>query len=183
MRLFYALLFLISTVALAQGPDAQGPGGQGPGGPPGGPPPQGRGPGNGGGRGQGRGGPQGMWWEDPQMVRLLGLTPDQRKKMDDIFQQHRVQLIDLRAAVQREEAILDPLMNSAQPDDSKILPQIDRIAQARADLEKADARLQLALRHVLTPEQWQVLRTESPRGRGPGGPGGPGGPPRPGREE
>lgn len=117
-----------------------------------------------------------MWWENPEMVRMLGLTPDQRKKMDDIFQQRRVQLIDLSAAVDREEAILDPLMNAAQPDDAKILPQVDRIAQARAELEKADARLQVALRHVLTAEQWQALRTEG-RGRGPGGP------PRPGRDE
>jgi Spy/CpxP family protein refolding chaperone len=94
------------------------------------------------------------------MAKKLGLTSEQRKKMDDIFQDQRVKLIDLHAAVAREEAMLDPLMQAAQPDDLKILPQIDRIAQARADLEKADARLLLALRHVLTPEQWETLQSE-----------------------
>jgi Spy/CpxP family protein refolding chaperone len=102
------------------------------------------------------------------MVRLLKLTPDQQRKMDDIFQRHRLRLIDLSANLQKEEATLEPLMNAAQPDDSKILPQIDRIAQARAELEKADARLQLALRHVLTQEQWEVLRSEDRRPRPPG---------------
>ena len=97
------------------------------------------------------------------MAKKLGLSAEQRKKMDDIFQDHRLKLIDLHAAVAREEATLDPLMQAAQLDDSKILPQIDRIAQARADLEKSDARLQLALRHVLTPEQWETLQSEPGR--------------------
>jgi protein CpxP len=112
------------------------------------------------GRGPGRGG---KWWDSPEMAKKLGLSAEQRKKMDDIFEQQRVKLIDLHAAVAREEALLDPLMQAAQLDDSKILPQIDRIAQARADLEKADARLLLALRHVMTPEQWETLQSEPAR--------------------
>ena len=78
--------------------------------------------------------------------------------MDDVFQASRsIKLIDLRAALEREEAMLDPLMQAANPDDSKLLPQIDRVAEARAELEKADARLLLGLRHVLSPQQWQNL--------------------------
>jgi Spy/CpxP family protein refolding chaperone len=77
-------------------------------------------------------------------------------------------------------------MQGPQLDDSKILPMIDRIAQDRAELEKADARLLLGIRHILTPEQWTSLNQgdeHGPRGgsregfgRGPGGPGGFGGP-------
>src|SRR5581483_2220979 len=47
----------------------------------------------------------GRWWHDPPMVQSLALTSDQQKKMDDIFQQHRLKLIDLTATLQREEAI------------------------------------------------------------------------------
>jgi len=154
MRLLFAVFLIASAAAFAQRPD----------GPP--PPrdhPDGRGPG----RGPGRGGPGGKWWDNPEMAKKLGLSADQRKKMDDIFQQQRVKLIDLHAAVAREEATLDPLMQAAQLDDSKILPQIDRIAQARAELEKADARLQLSLRHVLTAEQWETLQSEQPHRPGP----------------
>ena len=124
-------------------------------------------------------GPPGKWWDNPEMARRLNLTADQQKKMDDIFQQSRVRLIDLHAALDKDEAILEPLMQAPQPDDSKVLPQIDKIAQARAELEKANARLLLAIRHVLTPEQWQILQTRDdkhPRPRG-GHPGGPDGPP------
>lgn len=105
--------------------------------------------------------PRGKWWDRPEMAAKLGLTTDQRKRMDDAFQQVRVRLIDLKATLDKEEAVMEPMMQAAQPDDAKILPQIDRVAQARAELEKAEARLMLALRHVLTPEQWDMLQSES----------------------
>jgi len=97
------------------------------------------------------------------MVKTLGLTADQRKKMDDVFQQMRVKLIDLHASLDKEEAAAEPLMQAAQLDDSKILPQIDRIAQARAELEKVEARLVLGLRHVMTVEQWETLQQSDRR--------------------
>ena len=52
----------------------------------------------------------GAWWNTSDMITLLSLTKDQQKKMDDIFQQHRIKLIDLNASLSREEAILDPLI-------------------------------------------------------------------------
>ncbi len=106
--------------------------------------------------------PPGKWWNKPDMVARLKITPDQQKKMDDVFQQHRLKLIDLHAALGREEAMLEPLMQASQLDDSKILPQIDRIAAARAELEKEEARLLLGIRHVLTAEQWGALESEPP---------------------
>jgi protein CpxP len=107
--------------------------------------------------------PPGKWWDRPEMATKLGLTADQRKKMDEVFQQMRVKLIDLHAALDKEEAAAEPLMQAAQLDDSKILPQIDRIAQARAELEKVEARLVLGLRHVMTVEQWEMLQQSDRR--------------------
>jgi Spy/CpxP family protein refolding chaperone len=128
-------------------------------------------------RGMFPGAPPGKWWHNPPMVQRLGLTPEQQKKMDDVFQQSRLRLIDLNASLQREEAMLDPLINSDQLDDARVLPQIDKVAQARAELEKANARLQLGIRHVLTPEQWKKLSMGGPGQPGPVGP-----PNGPGRE-
>lgn len=139
------------------------------------------------------GAPIGKWWDNPDLSARLGLSDEQKKKMDDIFQANRIKLIDLRASLEKEEAMLDPLMQAATPDDSKLLPQIDKVAQARAELEKADARLLLGLRHVLSPTQWQNLQSERIQptrpaagggagrgvGRGPGGGMGPGNPPAP----
>jgi len=124
------------------------------------------------------GGP-GRWWNNPQMAQKLGLTPEQQKRMDDIFQQNRMKLIDLNALLQKEEATMEPLMEADQPDEARILAQIDRVAQARAELEKADARMLLGIRRTLTADQWKKLQAEGGPHRGPGGRGGPPPPPRP----
>jgi Spy/CpxP family protein refolding chaperone len=106
------------------------------------------------------GGPEGRWWARPEAAQRLGLTADQTKKMDEVFQQFRLKLIDLNAAVQKEEAIMEPLVSADQPDEAKIIAQIDKVAQARAELEKANARMLLGIRRLLTPEQWNKLKSE-----------------------
>ena len=112
------------------------------------------------------GGPPGRWWADAALVQKLGLTADQQKRIDTLFQQNRLKLIDLSAGLQKEEAILEPLLEADRPDEAQVLAQIDRIAQARAELEKANARMLLGFRGVLTLDQWKKLETEDPPRRG-----------------
>jgi Spy/CpxP family protein refolding chaperone len=107
-------------------------------------------------------GPRGRWWNNPEVAQKLGLTTDQQKKMDDIFQQSRLKLIDQHAAVEKEETILEPLLAAEQPDETRVLAQIDKVAQARAELEKANARMLLGLRGALTTAQWKTLQTLGP---------------------
>ena len=132
----------------------------------------------------------GTWWRNPDMVQKLALNSEQQKKIEDIFQQHRLKLVDLDATLRKEEITMEPLMAADSPDEAKSLAQIDKVAQARAELEKANARFLFGIRRVLTPDQWKKLqdasRGDGAQGRGgPGGPGGPGpgGPGRGGREE
>jgi protein CpxP len=145
----------------------------------------GSGPGPGGGFGEHRppferamGGDHGRWWNNPKTVDRLKLTDTQRKAMDDTLQQHRSTLIDLRASLEKSELELEPMMKEDQPNESQILAQIDKVAQARAELEKANARFLLQIRSKLTPEQWKQMeadRAARPHGEwGGGGPGGPG---------
>jgi Spy/CpxP family protein refolding chaperone len=138
-------------------------------------PPQ-PGPGHSGRRGMGgpggpggglRLGPPGRWWDDPEFIKKLGLSDDQQKKMDDIFNTSRLKLIDQFAAVQKEEAIMEPLVAADPPDEGKLLAQIDRVAQARAELEKANARMLLGIRRQLTHEQFLKLKAERPPMHGP----------------
>jgi Spy/CpxP family protein refolding chaperone len=106
-------------------------------------------------------------------VRRLGLNDDQQKRLEDIYQQNRLRLIDLRASLEKEEATLEPLLASEHPPETTVVAQIDRIANARAELEKANARMLFAFRLVLTPEQWRQLQARPGGGPGPGdkGPG------------
>lgn len=106
-------------------------------------------------------GPRGahsQWWNNPVLVEKLKLTDDQRKAMDQIVLQHRATLIDMRANLEKAELGMEPLIGEDQPNEAKILAQIDKVAQARAELEKANARFLLALRAKLTPDQWKQLK-------------------------
>ena len=71
---------------------------------------------------------------------------------------------------------MEPLVAAEPPDENKLLAQIDKVAQARAELEKANARMLLELRGQLTHDQWVKLQSERPsmhhggmRGMGGGG--------------
>jgi len=122
----------------------------------------------------------GRWWNNPKVVEKLKLTDDQRKGFDGILLQHRETLIDLRGNLEKAELAMEPLMRDDQPNEGRILAQIDKVAQARAELEKANARFLLAIRSKLTPEQWKLVeafRTDHERGmqeRGPERQGAPG---------
>ncbi len=111
-----------------------------------------------------RAGGHGRWWDKPEVAQQVGITDDQKKKMDDIFQQHKLQLIDLKATLEKQETVLQPLIEADQPDETKILAQIDAIAQARAELEKANARMLFGIRTVLTADQWKKLRSMAQQG-------------------
>jgi Spy/CpxP family protein refolding chaperone len=103
-------------------------------------------------------GAEGRFWNDPTIVSKLSLTDEQRKSFDQILLQHRSTLIDLHASLEKAELAMQPLMSSDQPDENRVLAQIDAIAQSRAQLEKANARYLLAIRAKLTPEQWKTLQ-------------------------
>jgi Spy/CpxP family protein refolding chaperone len=103
-------------------------------------------------------GVEGRWWNNPRIVERLKLTDEQRKEFDGILLEHREKLIDLRANVEKAELEIEPLVRDDQPNETRILAQIDKVAQARAELEKANARYLLALRSKLTPEQWKQVQ-------------------------
>ena len=100
----------------------------------------------------------GKWWKDSGLMRKIGVTDEQVLKIEKIFQEHRLQLIDLHAALEKQEAMLEPLVEADQPDEAQMTAQIDKVAQARANLEKSNAQMLLAIRRVLTVDQWKKLR-------------------------
>ena len=126
--------------------------------------------------------PPGLWWKNPDTIQKLSLTDDQQKKMDAIFQDSRLKLIDLKASLEKQEVILQPMLDANPPDTNKVLAQIDHVAQARAELEKANAKMLLGIRGVLTADQWTKLQADRGssrhsmyKGSGSSSSGGPGG--------
>ncbi len=105
--------------------------------------------------------PPGQFWLNTDIVAMVNLTPDQVHRLADAYLQGRLKLIQLDAAVQTEEAKLEPMLAAPVIDNERALAQTDRIAEARASLDKADAHMAFALRAVLTPQQLGLMRTGS----------------------
>jgi Spy/CpxP family protein refolding chaperone len=106
--------------------------------------------------------PPGRWWKDTEIAKNIGLNDGQVQKIEQIFQESRMKLVDVHASLQKEEFKLEPLLEADNPDENAVLGAIDRITAARATLEKANAQMAFAIRRVLTPDQWKKLRALRP---------------------
>jgi Spy/CpxP family protein refolding chaperone len=148
-------------------PDMPPPGGPGgrPGGIPGGgmgdqhsPPPNGPGDGT---QSTLRGGlqlgPPGRWWDDKSFAKSLGLSSDQKKRMDAVFGENKGTLLNLYQSLEAEETGLGRLTTGAHLDEEQIFRQIDKVTAARAALEKANAHMLLEIRKQMTEEQVDKL--------------------------
>lgn len=107
------------------------------------------------------------WWKNSDMVQKIGVSDAQVQQMENIFQENRIKLIDLKAGLEKQEARLEPLMQADNPDEGQIAGQIDKVAAARAELEKANALMLVSIRRVLTLDQWKKLQTLQPQSAGP----------------
>ena len=177
-RALALLLAAVSSAALAQGRGGGGMGGGGrmgmpgghvgmPGGgmgmpmpgmgntpmPRGGPPPNAGGSATSSMRGGLQLGPPGRWWDDKKFAKSLGLNDDQQKRMDGIFGQNRDSLLSRYESLQKAESRLESLTRSNKPSEAALFTEIDHVAQARAELEKANTHMLLQLRDEMTAEQ------------------------------
>jgi len=142
--LFLAFITLVTLAAVAQGPGPMGMG-------PMGPRPHGMGMGP-------HHGPFGAWWKNSEVVKELQLTDDQVKQIEHTFLDYRLKLIDLRADVERQETKLQPLLEADQPNEQQVGSQVDAVVAARGKLEKTNTMMMLAIRRVLSVEQWKKLQ-------------------------
>ena len=106
-------------------------------------------------------GPPGRWWDDKHFAKTLHLRPEQQKRMDGLFEENRANLVNRYQALQQEESKMEALSRGQSLDESALFSQIDRVAQARADLEKANTHLMLQVRKEM--DAGQIVRLEDYR--------------------
>ncbi len=104
-------------------------------------------------------GPGGAWWKNSEIVSKLQLSDDQVARIGKTFLDHKLNLIDLQADLDKQELRLQPLLDVDQPDQGKVGAQIDAITAARGKLEKENAMMMLDIRRGLSVEQWKKLKT------------------------
>jgi Spy/CpxP family protein refolding chaperone len=99
----------------------------------------------------------GRWWDDHGTARKLSLNSDQQRRMDTIFETNKPTLVNLYTNLQRQEVNLAGLSHADLQDESKVFAAIDRVSQARSELEKEYAHTFLQIRQQLDPQQLQAL--------------------------
>ena len=103
-------------------------------------------------------GPPGQrWWDDKAYVKSLKLRPEQQSRMDAIFEQNRAALLSRFEGVQQAEGQMEQLSSSPAPDEAALFAQIDRVAQTRSELEKANTHMLLQLRKEMDADQIKRL--------------------------
>ena len=95
------------------------------------------------------------WWNSDQYRRELGLTGDQSRRIEDIFQGALPNLRAAKKSLDGAEADFEALVQRG--DDSSVMQQVDRVETARAELNKVRTIMLLKMRRTLTTDQWVKL--------------------------
>jgi Spy/CpxP family protein refolding chaperone len=133
--------------------------------------------------------PPGRWWDRPRVAEALALTAEQRQSLDSTTLEHLRGMIDLKAKVEKSELDLRAVADAEPFDAKRARSAFATLQQARMNLEMARFEMLLKVREILSPQQWQQLKTfararragrggergeRSPgEGEAPGPPGGP----------
>ena len=92
------------------------------------------------------------WWQSEQYRRDLGLTTEQSRRLEEIFQAAVPTLKAHKKALDLAEAEFERLMERG--DDGSVMDQVERVEAARAELNKSHTMMMLRMKKVLTPDQW-----------------------------
>jgi Spy/CpxP family protein refolding chaperone len=102
----------------------------------------------------------GAWWTNAALLQQLGITDDQKLKIERTFENHRLAIVSAADLLEKEEAQLARLLDAEPMDRNAVYTQVDRVIQARSEMERASAAMTLEMREHLTRAQWlQLPRT------------------------
>jgi hypothetical protein len=99
----------------------------------------------------------GAWWMNVALMQRLGITDDQKTKIEQTFENHRQAILSTTDQLEKEEALLARLLDAETVDRNVVFTQIDRVIQARSEMERASAVMTLEMRGYLTRAQWEQL--------------------------
>lgn len=109
--------------------------------------------------------PEGKWWKRPRVAAEIGLTSDQGREIEAVFIRSREKLIDLKGELQKRQGELQDLIEDPAADRDDVAERIEKVEDARAELQKARALMLLDMKQVLRQDQWEKLRRLQEEGR------------------
>ncbi len=119
--------------------------------------------------------PPGKWWENERLATHIGLTEAQREQIQTLVYEHAHRMIDLNANIKKAELELANLVANSDFEAAAARSAFAGLQHGRRALESERFEMLLAVRGVLTSEQWQAIQEVRRRIRqnreqdGPGG--------------
>lgn len=100
----------------------------------------------------------GKWWEIPRISEQLGLTHEQTERINEIWTEHRKQIIDARGEIEKAYLDLENLLGKTTVDTQQAYQLAERLGQLHA--KQAEQRLKMTIdtRQVLSVEQFDKLK-------------------------
>ena len=102
--------------------------------------------------------PPGKWWGNPDVQEKLQLSPQQIKQMDEIMFRHMDSMIDLKADLEKNHLRLKDKLDKDVIIEDEVMKQVNRVLDARNNLERERAGMLVKMRLVLTSEQWHLVK-------------------------
>jgi Spy/CpxP family protein refolding chaperone len=107
--------------------------------------------------------PPGKWWRRPEIVQTLNLSDEQQDRLESIFRASAIDLIDLKADVDKSAIALRGELDRPQLDRAAIHRVATRLSEARGRLFDRELMMLIEMRSVLTDPQWNRMRNEIDR--------------------
>ena len=92
------------------------------------------------------------WWQSDHYKKELGLTAEQTRRMEEIFQKAMPQLKVQKSALDAAEEKFGRLVEKGE--DAAVMEQINVVEAARADLNKGRTLMLYSMRKAMTRDQW-----------------------------
>lgn len=102
-------------------------------------------------------GPVGRWWDNKSVVQTVGISTQQQKQMDTIFDANKPAILASYKTFLSQQAKLQALNKNPNVDKASLFAAIDAVNQARSDLQKTTAQMLLEIRQQMAPDQVQKL--------------------------
>ena len=115
---------------------------------------------------KGGGMPPGKWWINPELSAKLNLNNDEKAALEKEYLQSRRNLIKLKSDVESQRFELEVLLDSPTLNETKAMEQFKRLEKARFKLGEEMFRFVLAVRKIVGPDRFQVLKQVHQKYRG-----------------
>jgi Spy/CpxP family protein refolding chaperone len=97
------------------------------------------------------------WWQNPEIVQKLNLSPDDIQKVDDAYIASRRLMLEQKGRVEAEQFQLEELLSQPKMNDAAIREQHRKLEKARSSLAAERFDFLLESRKIIGYERFQKL--------------------------